>query len=254
MSAYCRIFRWVVSLTASDCYLQIRAKGAATPIVPTFLSMDEDGRVIRVDSFSKIVAPGARLGYITGPTPLVEKIMNTRESATVSREARYMRLSVLMMQQCPSGFSVSAVTATLRAWGSHEGYENTYLPHISDIYSKRCLNMLDLLKEHVDSRTIDYPTPSGGMFLFIRLRIEDHPDYPKDSPSDIAKRVFDSMVEEKVLAVPGLYFRAPSVRPLSSEEEAKKTFFRVSFSLPPPDVMRQGVERMGRALRKQWRL
>ena len=48
------------------------------------MSMDVDGRVIRVDSFSKIVAPGARLGFVTGPTPLVEKIMNTRESATVS--------------------------------------------------------------------------------------------------------------------------------------------------------------------------
>ena len=66
-----------------DCFLQIRPNGAASPIVPTFLSLDIDGRVIRVDSFSKIVAPGARLGFVTGPAPLVEKIMNTRESATV---------------------------------------------------------------------------------------------------------------------------------------------------------------------------
>jgi len=64
--------------------LQIRPNGADSPIVPTFLSLDIDGRVIRVDSFSKIVAPGARLGWITGPAPIVEKIMNTRESATVS--------------------------------------------------------------------------------------------------------------------------------------------------------------------------
>ena len=77
--------------------------------------MDIDGRVIRVDSFSKIIAPGSRLGFITGHKYLVEKIMNSRESAT----------------QCPSGISIATVTAILRAWGSHEGFEKHYVPHIS---------------------------------------------------------------------------------------------------------------------------
>jgi hypothetical protein len=67
-----------------DCFLQIRPNGADSPIVPTFLSMDVDGRVIRVDSFSKIVAPGSRCGWITGPTPLVTQIMHSREGSTVS--------------------------------------------------------------------------------------------------------------------------------------------------------------------------
>jgi aromatic amino acid aminotransferase I len=114
--------------------------------------------------------------------------------------------------------------------------------------------MIDLLKQHVDPGTIEIPQPSGGMFLFVRLKIETHPDFPTLSPSIIAKRVFDTMVEEKVLAVPGLYFRAPSLDALTPEEEARKTFFRISFSLPPPDVMKQGVERIGRALARDWRL
>ncbi len=36
--------------------------------------MDTEGRVIRLDSFSKIVGAGLRLGFITGPTPLIQKI------------------------------------------------------------------------------------------------------------------------------------------------------------------------------------
>lgn len=68
---------------AADCYLQIRPNGADSPIVPTFFSIDTDGRVLRIDSFSKFVAPGVRLGFVSGPQALVEKIMNTRESATV---------------------------------------------------------------------------------------------------------------------------------------------------------------------------
>ena len=36
--------------------------------------MDVDGRVLRFDSFSKILSAGARLGLVTGPKPLVERI------------------------------------------------------------------------------------------------------------------------------------------------------------------------------------
>jgi hypothetical protein len=66
-----------------DYFLQIRRDGAASPPVPSFLSMDVDGRVIRVDSFSKIVAPGSRCGWLTGPSALIGKIMNSREGSTV---------------------------------------------------------------------------------------------------------------------------------------------------------------------------
>ena len=124
----------------------------------------------------------------------------------------------------------------------------------ADNYSKRCLQMIALLEKYVDPRTIEIPKPSGGMFLFPRLKIESHPDFPAKSPSDIAKGVFDRMIEEKVLAVPGLYFRAPSLSELSAEEEAKKSFFRVSFSFCTSDVMEEGVKRIGRALNKDWRL
>lgn len=42
-------------------------------IVPSFLSMDTDGRVIRLDSFSKILVPGCRLGWITAQPDVIEQ-------------------------------------------------------------------------------------------------------------------------------------------------------------------------------------
>lgn len=42
---------------------------------PSFLSMDTEGRVLRFDSFSKVLSSGLRLGYVTGPKPLVERIV-----------------------------------------------------------------------------------------------------------------------------------------------------------------------------------
>ena len=37
--------------------------------------MDEDGRVIRLDSFSKLIASGLRIGIATGPQPLIDKMI-----------------------------------------------------------------------------------------------------------------------------------------------------------------------------------
>ncbi|WVQ74183.1 hypothetical protein IAR50_003777 [Cryptococcus sp. DSM 104548] len=255
--AVCR--KWDLLICEDDpyCYLQIRPNGASSPIVPSFLSLDSDrGRVIRVDSFSKIVAPGSRLGFVTAHKKLLEKIMNTRESAT----------------QCPSGFSIAAISAILRAWGGHEGFEQNYLPHISQIYSKRCLTLLSLLEKYAPESTVELPAPSGGMFLWVRLKIENHPAFTSPSsssplsPEDISKKVFQAFVDEGVLMAPSHFFKAPSLSkyiPCSShnddktskeEEEAKNIFVRMSFSLPEEAEMEEGVQRMGRALRREWGL
>lgn len=45
------------------------------PWAPTFLSMDVDGRVIRTDSFSKILSSGLRIGFLTGPKPLIDRVI-----------------------------------------------------------------------------------------------------------------------------------------------------------------------------------
>ena len=42
---------------------------------PSFLSLDTEGRVLRFDSFSKVLSSGLRLGFISGPPQLVERIV-----------------------------------------------------------------------------------------------------------------------------------------------------------------------------------
>jgi len=42
--------------------------------LPSMLSLDVDGRVLRVDSFSKILSAGMRIGYVTGAKELIERI------------------------------------------------------------------------------------------------------------------------------------------------------------------------------------
>lgn len=51
-------------------------------LVPSYLSIDVDGRVVRLDTFSKTVAPGCRLGWITAQPHIVERILRITETST----------------------------------------------------------------------------------------------------------------------------------------------------------------------------
>ena len=42
---------------------------------PSFLSLDTEGRVLRFDSFSKVLSSGLRLGFVSGPPQLVDRIV-----------------------------------------------------------------------------------------------------------------------------------------------------------------------------------
>ena len=50
-------------------YLQFDGK------IPSYFSMDVDGRVLRFDSLSKILSAGARLGWVSGPKALIDRIV-----------------------------------------------------------------------------------------------------------------------------------------------------------------------------------
>ena len=49
----------------------------------SYLSLDRDGRVVRVDSFAKFLAPGLRLGWVTAPPDLLEKLVMAIQAHTV---------------------------------------------------------------------------------------------------------------------------------------------------------------------------
>jgi len=66
-------------------------------LIPSYLSIDTSGRVLRLDTFSKTIAPGCRLGWITAQSALVERILRITETST----------------QQPSGFVQAMVAETI---------------------------------------------------------------------------------------------------------------------------------------------
>ncbi|CAB1351501.1 unnamed protein product [Coregonus sp. 'balchen'] len=77
------------------------------PWAPTFLSMDVDGRIIRTDSFSKILSSGLRIGFVTGPKPLVDRVVLHIQASTMHT----------------STFTQLMVSQLLHGWGQ-EGFLN----------------------------------------------------------------------------------------------------------------------------------
>ena len=51
--------------------------------VPSIKSLDEDGRDIYAGSFSKVMAPGIRVGYVLGPAPVVAKMTVGKQTSDV---------------------------------------------------------------------------------------------------------------------------------------------------------------------------
>ena len=64
-----------VPILEDDCYVDLRYDGDP---VPSIHSLDDTGRVLYVGSFSKIIAPGMRLGYMTGPPEFVDRAQPSR--------------------------------------------------------------------------------------------------------------------------------------------------------------------------------
>jgi len=113
----------------------------------TFLSMDSSGRVLRLDSFSKILSPGSRMGWATGSAQVIERFQRHCESS-----------------QGPSGFSQAALYTLLeKAWGGHEGFLE-WVAALGGEYKVRRDVLLKACEDFLpDVATWD--PPKAGMFV-----------------------------------------------------------------------------------------
>ena len=88
--------------------------------VPSFLFIDEDRRVLRFDSFSKVLSSGIRLGFMTGPKPLIDRTL------------LHVQVSVLHA----SSLSQVIISEMLDMWGV-EGLEK-HIAEVEEFYRLYC--------------------------------------------------------------------------------------------------------------------
>ncbi|SFA76556.1 2-aminoadipate transaminase [Collimonas sp. OK607] len=143
-----------------------------TEPLPKMLSMNPGG-VIYMGSFSKILTPGIRLGYVVAPRPLIEKL----EQAKQATDLHTAQLTQMVVYQ------------TIK-----DGFLDQHIPTIRKLYSDQCDAMLDALKTYFPAGT-SWTKPEGGMFIWVTL--------PKHIDS---MKLLDEAVAQHVAFVPGAPF------------------------------------------------
>ena len=122
-------------------------------LVPSLLSMDVDGRVMRMDSFSKVIAPGTRLGWITASEQIVERLVRHIEVST----------------QNPSGISQLVLFKLLDEAWDHAGYLD-WLINLRLEYTKRRDVICYACENYLPQEVASWNPPAAGMFVSILER------------------------------------------------------------------------------------
>jgi 2-aminoadipate transaminase len=125
-------------------YGLLRYEGEApTPL----LSLDGGVYVMYLGTFSKILSPGIRLGWVVAPPPVLEKINLGKQAADL----------------CTSTLSQLMVQAYFE-----ESRWRDYVESLTEIYRARRDTMLDALAEHFP-RQAEWTRPAGGLFIWVTL-------------------------------------------------------------------------------------
>lgn len=181
-------------------YRQLRFEGE--PVKP-IISMNSE-RVISLYTFSKILVPGFRLGWMAGPKELIEKAIVAKQSTDL----------------CAPTFNQMVVAEFIR-----RGLLDKQIPRIRDAYRDNRDFMLSMLEKHMPSLPgLKWTKPEGGLFLWVTL-----PDYMD------ANTMFLEAVEKQVAYVVGSAFD-PDGQDTSS--------FRLNFSYANKHQIEEGIKRL----------
>lgn len=146
-----------------------------TPPAPSLSSRHPEGSVY-LGSFSKILAPGLRLGYLVAPKALYPKLLQAKQAADL---------------HTPS-FNQRVVAEVLK-----DGFIERHVPTIRALYKQQCEAMLAALDREMAGLGLTWNRPVGGMFLWVQL--------PKGLK---AVPLLEKAVAKGVAFVPGFAFYA----------------------------------------------
>lgn len=151
---------------------------------PAPLSARHPEGAIYLGSFSKVLAPGLRLGYIVAPKAIFPKLLQAKQAADLHSP----------------GFNQRMVAEVMR-----DGFLARHVPTIRALYKSQRDAMLAALGREMQGLGVEWNTPDGGMFLWARL------------PAGMnAADLLPRAVDKGVAFVPGapFYAQAPDARTL----------------------------------------
>jgi 2-aminoadipate transaminase len=198
--------RFDVIVLEDSPYRETRFEGTSPP---TIKSLDTEGRVIYLGSFSKILAPGLRLGWAVASVDIIEQLGLLKLAADT---------------QC-STLNMAAVSLYLDSYDI-----DSHISTIRQVYLRKKELMLDTIRAHFPDE-VSFTDPQGGLFTWLTL--------PEAFDTEVFMRDH-ALPEAKVAYVPGATFFPVSAEPNHA---------RVSYSTQPDERIVEGISRLGAALK-----
>ncbi|MCL2712274.1 MAG: PLP-dependent aminotransferase family protein [Methanomassiliicoccaceae archaeon] len=186
-------------MVEDDAYGELGYEGRAGPPVR---SMTDN--VILTGSFSKVISPGMRVGWMIVPDEMEDMTMKCVESSSLHANT----------------FSQHVMNSFLE-----QNDLDAYLRRQRKEYKRKCGLMLDLLDDTLP-KEIEWNTPNGGMFIWMKL-----------AEGRDAMRLFDSALKKKLVVMPGRPFHI----------NGGMNTIRLNFATAGDEEIKEGVKRLASA-------
>lgn len=201
--------KYGIPLAEDSPYRELRYRGSH---LPSIYSLDKNqGNVIGIYTFSKILCPGIRVGFNIGPHEVIKKFC-------FIKGANILNTPKLNQDIC---------TAFLREYDLDAHFKRSI-----NYYSKKLNFFLEAMEENFPKDMgVEWTNPEGGLFLWIKV------------PEEInTLELFYKAIEEKVAFVPGDVFYPKAFRRYNT--------MRINFSYPTEEQIVEGVRRLSLVLKK----
>ena len=190
-----------------DPYGELRFAGET---IPSIKSLDTEGRVIYSSTFSKLISPGFRTGYVSAPAAIIQKIVVCKQVSDVH-----------------SNIWAQVVSHRFMSSVNREEHFNK----LRAIYKEKCELMCSLIESGF-SKKITYTKPEGGLFIWCTL----------PEGCDMNAFCTKAVKDYKIAVVPGNSF--------SIDENEVSRSFRLNYSTPTNEQIKKGMDILAKMTRE----
>lgn len=168
--------RYRVPIIEDDPYGELRYQGER---LPSLASLDTEGMVIHLSTFSKTISPGMRIGWAIASEEIIQALIIAKQASDLHTSTIEQRAAARLLED----FDYEAHIASL-----------------CRVYGERCDAMRNSLETHFPDEA-RWTRPDGGLFLWVEL------------PEGVSgEELLEDSLKEKVAFVPGASFFARDAR------------------------------------------
>jgi len=200
-----------IPILEDDPYGELRYRGE--PVPPVYSVAGGEG-IVYMSSFSKILAPGARVAWAVGDRDVVRRVVIARQAVDLC---------------------TSMVAQVLVTEYAERGFLDSHLPKIRRHYAVKAEAMAAELRASLAGTPVTWSDPEGGFFFWLDLGDRDSGELFKDA------------VEQGVAFLPGQAFFPEAHETVGGPIDGRR-FARLCFTFAQPDEIAEGCRRLAGAL------